>query len=79
MKKRAIASLELAEYTVTKLKELGIAAWRNENAITVIFPKPSDEICVKWQLASDSGLSHIICMPGVTKAHIDEFLVDLKK
>jgi histidine decarboxylase len=52
-------------------------AWRNDNAITVVFPKPSEEICVKWQLASEGSNTHIICMPGVTKEVIDEFLVDV--
>ncbi|MES2961918.1 MAG: histidine decarboxylase [Pseudomonadota bacterium] len=77
LKERAQICLEVAEYTETKMKEKGIAAWRNPNAITVVFPKPSQEVCVKWQLASDSGLSHIICMPGVTKEKIDDFLKDL--
>jgi histidine decarboxylase len=70
--------LEVAEYTEKKLQEMGFAAWRNPNAITVVFPKPSTEICVKWQLASEGKLSHIICMPGITKEKIDEFLKELK-
>lgn len=78
LKKRALESMELATYTTSKLKEMGIMAWHNDNAITVIFPKPSDEICTKWQLATENGLSHILCMPGVTKENIDEFLKDLK-
>ena len=78
LKKRAIASMELAEYVTFKLKEIGLAAWRNENSITVVFPKPSDEICVKWQLANEGNSAHIICMPGITKEKIDEFLVDLR-
>jgi histidine decarboxylase len=78
LKARALASLELAQYLTEKLKEIGVDAWRNENAITVVFPQISDELCTKWQLASDSGRTHIICMPGVTKEKIDEFLKDLK-
>lgn len=79
LKKRALASLELAEYTSAKLKEIGLAAWRNENAITVVFPKPSAEICTKWQLASEGNLAHIICMPGVRKSTIDECIAAIKK
>lgn len=79
LKARALASLEMAEYVAAKLKELGIDAWRNENSITVVFPQISNELCTRWQIASEAGRSHIICMPGVTKAMIDEFLVDLKK
>ncbi len=77
LKERALNSLKLAEYTENKLKGLGIDAWRNPNAITVVFPSPSEEICVKWQLASDSGISHIICMPGMVQKEIDDFLIDL--
>ncbi len=77
LKSRAITCLEVAEYAEEKMREMGIAAWRNANAITVVFPKPSDAICVKWQLATDEKSSHIICMPGVTKEKIDEFLKEL--
>lgn len=79
LKKRALASMELAEYVTAKLKEIGINAWRNDNSITVIFPKPSDEICTRWQLASEGGVAHIICMPGVTKEKIDVFFGEMKK
>lgn len=78
LKKRAVECMEVAEYTLKQLKALGIAAWKNEHAITVVFPKPSVELCTKWQLASENGFAHIICMPGVTKENIDEFLSDLK-
>lgn len=77
LKARALASMELAVYATSELKKLGVMAWRNDDAITVIFPKPSEEICVKWQLASEGNHSHLICMPGVTKEIIDEFLVDV--
>ena len=75
---RAKESLELAEYTVQQLRGIGIPAWRNKHAITVVFPKLSEAICRKWQLASDYDLSHLICMPGVTKQQIDDFVVDCK-
>lgn len=77
LKARALASMELAVYATSELKKLGVMAWRNDNAITVIFPKPSEEICVKWQLASEGNHSHLICMPGVTKEIVDEFLLDV--
>lgn len=77
LKKRAEVCLEVAQYAEKKMQEKGIAAWRNKDAITVVFPKPTQEICVKWQLASEGGNSHIICMPGITKEKIDEFLKDL--
>jgi histidine decarboxylase len=77
LKKRAEICIEVAKYAEEKMKEIGIAAWRNPHAITVVFPKPKQEICIKWQLASDGDWSHILCMPGITKEKIDEFLKDL--
>jgi histidine decarboxylase len=78
LKQRALDCMEVAAYAEHKLKEMGIDAWRNLNAITVVLPTPSEKICIKWQLATDTENSHIICMPGVTKKKIDEFLKDLK-
>lgn len=78
IKQRAKNSMKLANYLLEELLKLNINAFKNDNAITVVFAKPKEEICVKWQLASEEDLSHIICMPGVTKDMIDEFINDLK-
>ncbi|WP_103068105.1 histidine decarboxylase [Aquimarina sediminis] len=77
-KKRTEHSLSVATYTENKLKELGIEAWRNPNAITIIFPAPNKKIIDKWQLATEKGQSHIICMPNVSHEQIDEFIADMK-
>ena len=74
--KRAMDSLSIAGYAVEKLSAAGIPSWRNEDALTVVFPRPHDAICHKWQLASENDTSHLICMPGVTKDHIDAFVGD---
>lgn len=78
MRQRALASLDLAAYTLQQLQELGVHAWRNEGAITVVFEAPSEKLRMQWQLATDGEWSHIICMPGVTKAQIDDFIDDLR-
>jgi histidine decarboxylase len=75
---RARDCVRLAEYAVNKLQQSGIAAWRNPGALTVVFPSPSKEICNKWQLASENGMSHLICMPGMTQEQIDSFVADLE-
>lgn len=77
LRKRAQQSLELAAYTTKKLNDNGYKAWRNPDALTVVFPAPCEEIRVKWQIATENGYSHIICMPGVTVEQIDEFVRDL--
>lgn len=79
LRKRYEHSLNVAQYCELKLKEIGINAWRNSNAITVVFPKTSDKIKAKWQLATEGETSHIICMPNVTKQQIDELILDMKE
>lgn len=78
LRKRYLHSLEVAEYCEQRLKEIGVDAWRNPNAITVVFPKTSNEIKLKWQLATEGDIAHIICMPNVTKEQIDHFIDDMK-
>jgi histidine decarboxylase len=77
LSKRGEESLQVAAFAEEELNKIGIKAWRNHDAITVVFPQPKKEICLKWQLASDNGHSHIICMPGVTFAKINEFVADM--
>jgi histidine decarboxylase len=77
LQERITESLELAEYAVEQFKAIGIEAWKNENAITVVIPQPSPAIIKKWQLATESGRSHILCMPGVTRAVIDMLIADI--
>jgi histidine decarboxylase len=68
--------LERAEYAVTELRKRGIEAWRNENSVTVVFPRPPDEMMRKWIIAPRRGIGHILTMPHVTKEIIDEFVAD---
>lgn len=78
LKKRYLKSLETARYCEEQLKAIGIDAWRNPNAITVVFPKTSKFVKDKWQLATEGAISHIICMPNVSKQQIDDFINDVK-
>ena len=78
LKKRYLKSLEIANYCKSELIKNGVDAWSNEGAITVVFPKVSDKIKTKWQLATEE-VTHVICMPNVTKDQIDEFITDFVK
>ena len=78
MKSRVDESLKLAAYTVEKLRDLGIDAWRNENAITVVLPEVDKSIQNKWQLATANNISHIILMPYLTHDHVDRLCDDIK-
>ncbi|GAA4237731.1 histidine decarboxylase [Postechiella marina] len=78
LKERFEHSLEVAQYCEKQLNNIGVKAWRNPNAITVVFPKTSKSIKNKWQLATEDDISHVICMPNVTKSQIDLFIEDMK-
>jgi len=76
---RAKKSQELAAYTEEKLKHIGVNAWRNNEALTIVLDKPSKHLCEKYQLASEENIAHIICTPGIEKKQIDTFIKDYEK
>lgn len=76
---RANEALTMANYAVNQLRGLGVSAWRNNHALTVIFPKPPENLCDKWQLASENEIAHLICMPGITIEQINAFVLDYSK
>lgn len=78
LRRRAQQGLELAGYTHQQLDAIKWKAWRNPSALTVMLESPSEPLIRKWQLATADGWSHVICMPGVTKQRIDEFIGDLR-
>lgn len=69
-------SLQLADYAIAQLSARGIEAWRHENSITVVFPRPPESLMKKWIIAPKKGIGHIITLPHVTEAVIDEFAAD---
>jgi histidine decarboxylase len=77
MKERTERSLRTAAYAEAQFKQAGIEAWRNPQALTVVFPQPPKAVRDKWQLASASGYSHLVCMPHVSRAQIDELMSDI--
>ena len=78
LKARYLHSLKIADYCLASLQKIGIKAWKNPGAITVVFPQVEAWIKHKWQLATEAGITHIICMPNVTKQQIDAFVEDMK-
>ncbi|MDZ4198493.1 MAG: histidine decarboxylase, partial [Kiritimatiellia bacterium] len=69
--------LETAEYAVERFQAVGVKAWKNPQAITVVFPRPAPEIARKWCLAVKDDIAHVICMHHVTRGMIDELARDL--
>ena len=68
--------LAVAEYAVARFNDSGIPAWRNRNSVTVVFPKPSQDVVRKWQLAPYEDIAHLIAMPHVTRETIDAVVDD---
>lgn len=76
LRRRAESALAMTAYAEARMRDAGIAAWRNPNALTVVFPKVSDTLRTRWQLATQ-GISHLIVMPNVTREQIDALVSDL--
>lgn len=68
--------LERAQGAVRKLNAQGIAAWCHPNSVTVVFPRPPAQVMEKWIIAPKKDIGHLIVMPHVTTAIIDEFVAD---
>ena len=66
--------LDMAAYAVERFNENGIPAWRNRNSVTVVFPRPSEEVVRRWQLAPLGDIAHVITMPHVTRETVGEIV-----
>ena len=74
MAKRVEESLALAEWAEQQFTEAGIAVWRNPGAFTLVFPRPSDTVIRRFQLATEGQWSHVICVPGIQQKDIQALL-----
>lgn len=77
IRERVQRSLYNAKYLEARLRGAGIPAWRNPNAITVVFPRTSEELRAKWQLATAGKIAHAIVLPNVTREQIEAFVADM--
>ena len=77
LKKMVDYCMETAEYSVRTFNDNGIKAWRNKNANTVVFPRPSQAVLERWQIAVYKNIAHIITMPHVTIDQIDKIAKDM--
>lgn len=71
--------LTRADYAIARFAEADIRAWRNENSITVVFPRPSDELLKRWQVAPFQKIGHLIPLPHVTEELVNEFVDEVAK
>ncbi len=83
LKKLVRDSIRRAQFLIEKFGEQGVEAWRNENSLTVVFPRPSEKVTREWQLASKDDISHIITHPHLSVEKIGvvarEIAQDLQK
>lgn len=68
---------DLAAYTADALTAIGWTAWRHPHAMTVVLRTPPASVTRKWLLATEGDWSHVICMPGITRSQMDDFVADL--
>lgn len=77
LRRRLHRAMAIADYTERRFRESGIAAHRNAGALTVVFPRPSQAVCERWQLATDREIAHIVCMPHVHEGQIERLLAEI--
>jgi histidine decarboxylase len=71
--------VEMCMRNANTLKQMllhaGIKASLNELSNTVVFERPTEETFVrKWQLACEGGIAHVVVMPNVDIAKLEEFV-----
>jgi histidine decarboxylase len=72
-----VGCLKMADYAIDRLREKDIDAWRNNNSVTVVFPRPATPVLEKWQIAVFRDIGHMITMPHVTRDLVDELVGDI--
>ncbi|ODN42395.1 histidine decarboxylase [Piscirickettsia litoralis] len=72
-------SLEKAKKLTTQLQSENIQAWRNENALSVIIPKPSDKFLKKWLMPTNEVYGQIACLPKLSEKAMSNLISDLTK
>ena len=77
LRRRAAYSLAMAEYAIAKFAAAGISAWRHQNSITVVFPRPGQGVIHRWQMAPSQHVAHLITMPHVTGEMVDRVVADV--
>ncbi len=69
--------ISVADYAIGRFKDIGIEAWRNPYSITVVFPRQTEDVLARWQIATQHDMAHIITMPHVKTHHIDRLINDI--
>ena len=76
LRRRVADAIAMADYAIAQFARYGIAAWRHKNSVTVVFPRPTDSVIARWQIAPSRDIAHIITMPHVTRDMVDRLVAD---
>ncbi|KAI3842313.1 hypothetical protein MKW98_026103 [Papaver atlanticum] len=78
LQKEVQMCLKNAQYLKERLHASRISVMLNEFSNIVVFEKPrNEEFILYWQLAVQGNLAHVVVMPNITVAQLDEFVRDL--
>jgi histidine decarboxylase len=75
---QVLSALDVAAYAERRLAESGRRPWRHPASITVVFDRPSPEVCAKWHLCTEGTRAHIVTVPHVTQSAVDELCCDMR-
>lgn len=73
----AKSSVSKANYLYNQLEKAGLFCLLNPYSSTVVFPKPTDDIAQKWQLATLGNYAHVVLMQNHSQEIIDHLIDDL--
>jgi histidine decarboxylase len=73
----AAESFELATEFTDQMNRAGIVTMRHPHGCILVFPRPEEGLCRRWQLATRGDFAHIVTIPGVTRDMLKSFLDEL--
>ncbi|MEU7823085.1 pyridoxal-dependent decarboxylase [Catellatospora sp. NPDC049133] len=77
LRARASRAEAVADYAEQALVDAGWPAWRHPHALTVVLRCPPTPVAEQWGLPDAGGWTRLVCLPGVTRRHVDAFVAAL--
>lgn len=75
--REATQCIENAQWLVESLGAAGWPARRHTHSPTVVFPKPPESACSRWQLHTEGNAAHVVVVPRVTRELLAKFVESL--
>lgn len=66
-----------ASWLVESLASAGWPARRHPHSATVVFPKPAESLCARWQLHVEGNEAHVVVVPRVGRELLARFVASL--